>query len=95
MTSTTLTSSHATSNVANLGQQTLVASLTSTTSSESDNDLLESCRESTLHGELDDDDELPELDEDDDENEDDHDEDEDEDEFVEGLVSVQNISRAF
>lgn len=64
-------------------------SLTST-SSESDNDLLDSCRATTLLAELEDDDELPEPDDEDDENEDDNEDDEEYEDvlvrFVSGLL---------
>ena len=62
-------------------------SLTST-SSESDNDFLETCRASTLLAELEDDDELPEPDDDDDENEDENEEDEDYDDV---MVMTRNL----
>ncbi len=67
-------------NVTSLSQA-LTMSLTST-SSESDNDFLESCRAQTLLAELDDDDELPEPDDDDDENEDENEEDDDYDDVL-------------
>lgn len=81
-TSTTLTAAHATSNVTSLSQA-LTMSLTST-SSESDNDFLDTCRASTLLAELEDDDELPEPDDDDDENEDDNEDDDDYDDVMVG-----------
>jgi len=72
MTSTTMTAAHAMGNVTSLSQAAHTLSHTST-SSDSDNDFLETCRASTLLAELEDDDELPEPDDDenDDENEDD------------------------
>ncbi len=79
-TSTTLTAAQTMGNVTSLSQA-LTMSLTST-SSESDNDFLESCRAQTLLAELDDDDELPEPDDDDDENEDENEEDEDYDDVL-------------
>ena len=73
-------------NVTSLSQA-LTMSLTST-SSESDNDFLETCRASTLLAELEDDDELPEPDDDDDENEDENEEDEDYDDV---MVMTRNL----
>lgn len=67
-------------NVTSLSQA-LTRSLTST-SSESDNEFLESCRTNLL-AELDDDEELPEPDDDDDENEDDN---EDDDVYDDAMV---------
>ena len=61
--------------------QALTRSLTST-SSESDNEFLETCRASTLLAELEDDDELPEPDDEDDENEDENEDDEDYDDVM-------------
>ena len=58
-------------------------SLTST-SSESDNDFLESCRATTLLAELEDDDELPDVDDDDDENEDENEDEEYDDDVMVG-----------
>ena len=63
--------------------QALTRSLTST-SSESDNEFLESCRPTSLQAELEDDDEFPEPDDDDDENED-----ENEDDFEDVLAVVR------
>ena len=70
-----MTAAHTVGNVTSLSQA-LTMSLTST-SSESDNDFLESCRATTLLAELEDDDELTAPNEEDDENEDDNEEDED------------------
>ena len=81
-TSTTMTSAQTMSNVTSLSQA-LTMSLTST-SSESDNDFLETCRATTLLAELEDDDELPEPDDDDDENEDENEEDDDYDDVMVG-----------
>ncbi|KAL5009008.1 hypothetical protein ScPMuIL_014589 [Solemya velum] len=72
-TSNTLTTTQTMANVTSLSQA-LTRSLTST-SSESDNEFLESCRATNLLAELDDDEELPEPDDDDDENEDDNEDD--------------------
>ncbi|XP_064621516.1 E3 ubiquitin-protein ligase HECTD1-like isoform X2 [Lineus longissimus] len=82
VTSNTLTSSH-TMGMGNATShsQALTMSLAST-SSESDNDFLESCRATTLLAELEDDDDLPEPDDDDDENDDEND---DDDEYDDGL----------
>ena len=66
-------------------------SLTST-SSESDNDFLETCRATTLLAELEDDDELPEPDDDDDENED---ENEEEDEYDDVMVRHSLLNAIF
>ena len=68
-------------NVTSLSQA-LTRSLTST-SSESDNEFLESCRPTSLLADLEDDDELPEPDDEDDENED---ENEDDDVYDDVLV---------
>lgn len=73
-------------NVTSLSQA-LTMSLTST-SSESDNDFLESCRPSTLLAELEDDDELPDPDDDDDNDDDENEDDEDYDDV---MVSYSNI----
>ncbi|XP_052267734.1 E3 ubiquitin-protein ligase HECTD1-like isoform X2 [Dreissena polymorpha] len=81
-TSNTLTTTQAVANVAFC--QALTRSLTST-SSESDNELLETCRQSVLLGDLEDDDELPEPDDDDDENEDENEDDFDD---VLGVVGI-------
>lgn len=62
--------------------QALTRSLTST-SSESDNEFLETCRPTSLQAELEDDDEFPEPDDEDDENED-----ENEDDFEDVLAVV-------
>lgn len=70
-------------NVTSLSQA-LTRSLTST-SSESDNEFLESCRATNLLAELDDDEELPEPDDDDDENEDDN---EDDDVYDDAMVTL-------
>ncbi len=87
-TSTTLTAAQTTGNVTQ-HSQALAMSLTST-SSESDNDFLETCRASTLLAELEDDDELPEPeDDDDDENED---ENEDDEEYDDVMVRNGNIA---
>ena len=69
-------------NVTSLSQA-LTMSLTST-SSESDNDFLESCRPSTLLAELEDDDELPEPDDDEDNDDDENEDDEDYDDVMVG-----------
>ncbi|XP_014675759.1 PREDICTED: E3 ubiquitin-protein ligase HECTD1-like, partial [Priapulus caudatus] len=81
--SNVLTSSVAASGATSLSQA-LTMSLASTTSSESDNDFLETCRASALLAELEDDDELPEPD-DEDEDEDNEDDNEDDDEYEEVL----------
>lgn len=83
VTSTTLTAAHTTGNVTSLSQA-LTMSLTST-SSDSDNDFLETCRAATLLAELEDDDEhLPDPDDDDDdENDDENEDDEDYDDVME------------
>lgn len=67
-------------NVTSLSQA-LTMSLNST-SSESDNDFLDTCRATTLLAELEDDDELPEPDDEDDENEDDNEDEEDYDDVM-------------
>ncbi|XP_074662874.1 E3 ubiquitin-protein ligase HECTD1-like [Tubulanus polymorphus] len=77
-TSNTLTSSNAVGNVTSLSQA-LTMSLTST-SSESDNDFLETCRATSLLAELED--ELPDPDDDDDDIDD---ENEDDDEYEDGI----------
>ncbi|KAK3576282.1 hypothetical protein CHS0354_036017 [Potamilus streckersoni] len=69
----TLTNTQTMVNVTSLSQA-LTRSLTST-SSESDNEFLESCRATSLLAELEDDEELPEPDDDDDENEDENEDD--------------------
>lgn len=84
ITSTTLTAAQAAANVTSLSQA-LTMSLTST-SSESDNDFLETCRASTLLAELEDDDDLPDPDDEDDENEDDND-----DEEYEGVMEEDDL----
>ena len=61
--------------------QALTRSVTST-SSESDNEFLETYRAHTLLAELEDDEELPEPDDDDDENEDENEDDEDYDDVM-------------
>ena len=77
-------------NVTSLSQA-LTRSLTST-SSESDNEFLESCRAPTLLGELDDDcEELPGPDDDEDENEDENEDDELYDDFMVRKHSVVGI----
>ncbi|XP_050406417.1 E3 ubiquitin-protein ligase HECTD1 isoform X3 [Patella vulgata] len=83
-TSNTLTTTQTMANVTSLSQA-LTRSLTST-SSESDNEFLETCRASTLLGELEDDEELPEPDDEDDENEDENEDDEDYDNV---MISLQ------
>ncbi|XP_064604069.1 LOW QUALITY PROTEIN: E3 ubiquitin-protein ligase HECTD1-like [Liolophura sinensis] len=80
-TSNTLTAAQTSGHVTSLSQA-LTMSLTST-SSESDNDLLDSCRATTLLAELEDDDELPEPDDEDDENEDDNEDDEEYEDVLE------------
>ncbi|XP_041351620.1 E3 ubiquitin-protein ligase HECTD1-like isoform X2 [Gigantopelta aegis] len=80
-TSNTLTTTQTMANVTLLSQA-LTRSLTST-SSESDNEFLETFRASTLLAELEDDDELPEPDDEDDENEDENEDDEDYDDVME------------
>lgn len=70
-------------NVTSLLSQALTRSLPST-SSESDNEFLDSCRATTLLAELEDEEDLPEPDDDDDENEDDN---EDDDDYEDVLVS--------
>ncbi|XP_071078576.1 E3 ubiquitin-protein ligase HECTD1-like isoform X2 [Haliotis cracherodii] len=79
-TSNTLTTTQTMANVTSLSQA-LTRSLTST-SSESDNEFLDSCRATTLLAELEDDEELPEPDDDDDENEDENEDDEDYDDVL-------------
>ncbi|XP_069119002.1 LOW QUALITY PROTEIN: E3 ubiquitin-protein ligase HECTD1-like [Argopecten irradians] len=81
-TSNTLTTTQTMANVTSLSQA-LTRSLTST-SSESDNEFMESCRAPMLLAELDDDcEELPGPDDDDDENEDENEDDEVYDDFLE------------
>lgn len=72
-TSNTLTTTQTMANVTSLSQA-LTRSLTST-SSESDNEFLETCRPTSLLTDLEDDDELPEPDDDDDENDDENEDD--------------------
>ena len=67
--------------------QALTRSVTST-SSESDNDFLETYRAHTLLADLEDDDELPEPDDDDDENEDENEDDEDYDDVMVSVVEI-------
>uniref|UniRef100_A0A2C9KAE0 E3 ubiquitin-protein ligase n=1 Tax=Biomphalaria glabrata TaxID=6526 RepID=A0A2C9KAE0_BIOGL len=87
-TSSTLTATQTMANVMSLSQhlkmtlQALTRSVTST-SSESDNEFLETYRAHTLLAELEDDEELPEPDDDDDENEDENEDDEDYDDVME------------
>lgn len=78
-----MTAAQTMSNVTSLSQA-LTMSLTST-SSESDNDFLETCRATTLLAELEDDDELPEPEDEDDENEDENEEDDEYDDVMVGL----------
>ncbi|GFR88010.1 E3 ubiquitin-protein ligase HECTD1 [Elysia marginata] len=80
-TSNTLTVTQTMANVMSLSQA-LTRSVTST-SSESDNEFLETYRAHTLLAELEDDEELPEPDDDDDENEDENEDDEDYDDVME------------
>ncbi|BFZ12481.1 hypothetical protein BsWGS_15521 [Bradybaena similaris] len=80
-TSSTLTTTQTMANVMSLSQA-LTRSVTST-SSESDNEFLETYRAHTLLAELEDDEELPEPDDDDDENEDENEDDEDYDDVME------------
>ncbi|GFO27459.1 E3 ubiquitin-protein ligase hectd1-like protein, partial [Plakobranchus ocellatus] len=79
--SNTLTVTQTMANVMSLSQA-LTRSVTST-SSESDNEFLETYRAHTLLAELEDDEELPEPDDDDDENEDENEDDEDYDDVME------------
>ncbi|CAM1299094.1 HECTD1 (predicted) [Pycnogonum litorale] len=72
--------------------QALTMSLTST-SSESEQDFLESCHATTLLAELEDDDEIPEADEDENENEDDGNEDDDDYEEEEDGCGSRNGKR--
>ncbi|XP_012942946.1 E3 ubiquitin-protein ligase HECTD1 isoform X2 [Aplysia californica] len=85
-TSSTLTTTQTMVNVMSLSQlfrlQALTRSVTST-SSESDNEFLETYRAHTLLADLEDDEELPEPDDDDDENEDENEDDEDYDDVME------------
>ncbi|RUS87649.1 hypothetical protein EGW08_004572 [Elysia chlorotica] len=80
-TSNTLTVTQTMANVMSLSQA-LTRSVTST-SSESDNEFLETYRAHTLLAELEDDEELPEPDDDDDENEDENEDDEDYEDVME------------
>lgn len=91
-TSSTLTTTQTMANVTSLSQA-LTRSLTST-SSESD-EFLETCRATTLLGELDDDEELPGPDDDDDENEDENEDDEVYEDMMEedGLDEVRGERR--
>ena len=82
-TSNTLTTTQTMANVTSLSQA-LTRSLAST-SSESDNEFLESCRPKSLLEDLEDDDELPDHDDDDDDDEND-DENEDDDLYDDVLV---------
>ena len=77
-------------NVTSLSQA-LTMSLNST-SSESDNDFLETCRATTLLADLEDDDELPEPDDEDDENEDDN---EDEEDYDDVMVRTDFVTMVF
>ena len=85
-TSNTLTTTQTMANVTSLSQA-LTRSLAST-SSESDNEFMESCRPKSLLEDLEDDDELPDPDDDDDDENEDENEDDD---LYDDVLVVSNV----